>query len=154
RPFGLDIWAHDPFLDPAEVTRLGARPVSFDDLVAGSDYLVIQSPLTAETHHLFDRETLRRMKKTAILVNTARGPIVQDSALYEALSEGWMGGAALDDLEEEPAKQRDWRPTNPLFRLPNVLVTPHAAYYSEESIRTVRRIAAEEAVRVLTGQRP
>ena len=92
------------------------------------------------------------MKKTAILVNTARGPIVDDAALHQALTDGWIAGAAVDDIEEEPAKQRNWRPVNPLFKLSNVIITPHAAYYSEESITTVRRIAAEEAVRVLSGQ--
>ena len=65
-----------------------------------------------------------------------------------------MAAAALDDIEEEPAKRLDWQPTNPLFGLDNVIITPHAAYYSEESIRTVRQIAAEEVVRVLSGQRP
>ncbi len=154
RPFGVEVWAHDPFVDDGEIRARGARPVSFDELVEGSDYLVIQSPLTPATRHLFGRETLGRMKETAILVNTARGPIVDDAALYEALSEGWIAGAALDDIEEEPAKQRDWKPTNPLFRLPNVIITPHAAYYSEQSIGAVRRIAAEEAVRVVRGLRP
>src|SRR5499426_2620888 len=151
RAFGVDIWSHDPFMDQSEIQRHNVRPVSFDQLVEGSDYLMIQAPLTAETHHLFNRETLRRMKKTAILINTARGPIVEDAAIYQALNEGWIAGAALDDIEEEPAKQRDWRPVNPLFRLSNVIITPHAAYYSEESIETVRKIAAEEAVRVLSG---
>ena len=115
---------------------------------------MIQSPLTDETRGLFDEDVLRRMKRSAILVNTARGPIVSDRALYRALTEGWIAGAALDDLEEEPAKHRDWRPENPLLRLDNVIVTPHAAYYSEESLRMVRTIAANEVVRVLTGQRP
>jgi D-3-phosphoglycerate dehydrogenase len=154
RPFGVEIWAHDPFIDRAELERANVKPVSFDELLEGSDYLIIQSPLTPETHHLFNRDTLRRMKQTAILVNTARGPIVDDEALYLALSEGWIAAAALDDIEEEPAKARDWRPTNPLFRLPNAIITPHAAYYSEQSIATVRRIAAEEAVRVLSGLPP
>jgi D-3-phosphoglycerate dehydrogenase len=94
------------------------------------------------------------MKSDAILVNTARGPIVPDRALYRALTEGWIAGAAVDDLEEEPAKVRDWRPDNPLFKLDNIIITPHAAYYSEESIYTVRHIAAEEVVRVLSGQPP
>ena len=154
RPFGVDLWAHDPFLAPDAIAGHGVRPVSFDELVEGADYLVIQAPLTASTRHLFDRPMLQRMKPTAILINTARGPIVEDEALYQALTEGWIAGAALDDLEEEPAKLRDWRPDNPLFRLPNVIVTPHAAYYSEQSIGTVRRFAAEEAVRVLSGQPP
>ncbi|MEV0167443.1 C-terminal binding protein [Nonomuraea fuscirosea] len=152
RAFGVEVWAHDPFLDESELRSRHVRPVSFDQLVEGSDHLVIQAPLTPGTHHAFDRTTLRRMKPSAILINTARGPIVEDAALYQALTEGWIAGAALDDLEEEPAKQRDWRPHNPLFSLPNVIVTPHAAYYSEQAVTAVRRIAAEEAVRVLTGQ--
>jgi D-3-phosphoglycerate dehydrogenase / 2-oxoglutarate reductase len=151
RPFGVDIWAYDPFLDAAEIQRNHVRAVSFDLLVEAADYLVIQAPLTPQTRHLFNRETLRRMKSTAILINTARGPIVEDTALHQALVEGWIAGAALDDIEEEPAKQRDWRPANPLFKLENVIITPHAAYYSEESIGAVRRIAAEVAVRVLSG---
>src|SRR5262245_20371495 len=151
RPFGVEIWAHDPFVDQSVIARQKVRAVSFDELVAGSDYLAIQSPLTPETHRLFNRETLRKMKKTAILINTARGPIVEDTALYQALKEGRIAGAALDDIEEEPAKQRDWRAVNPLFQLANVITTPHAAYYSEESIATVRRTAAVEAVRVLSG---
>lgn len=154
RAFGVEVWAHDPFIDASEIRACQVRPVSFDELVEGADYLVIQAPLTPQTHHTFDRATLRRMKPTAVLINTARGPIVEDSAIHQALTEGWIAGAALDDLEEEPAKQRDWRPRNPLFTLPNVIITPHAAYYSEEAITTVRRIAAEEAVRVLTGRPP
>ncbi|MEU1392274.1 MULTISPECIES: C-terminal binding protein [unclassified Nonomuraea] len=154
RPFGVEVWAHDPFQDDSELLSRHVRPVSFDELVAGADYLVIQAPLTSGTHHAFDRATLRRMKPGAVLVNTARGPIVQDEALHQAIAEGWIAGAALDDLEEEPAKQRDWRPDNPLFTLPGVIVTPHAAYYSEQAVETVRRFAAEEAVRVLTGQAP
>jgi D-3-phosphoglycerate dehydrogenase len=120
--------------------------------VERSDFLVIQAPLTPATHHLFDEACLRRMKPTAVLVNTARGPIVDDAALYRALKQGWIAGAGLDDIEEEPAKQSDWRPTNPLFGLDNVIITPHAAYYSEESMRTVREFPAQEVVRVLSGQ--
>jgi dihydroxy-acid dehydratase len=154
RPFGVEIWAHDPFADEDEIRERGVRPVSFQELVRGSDYLVIQAPLTAETRGLFDEKVLRDMKRTAILVNTARGPIVVDRALHRALAEGWIAGAAVDDLEEEPAKVRDWRPQNPLFRLDNLIVTPHAAYYSEESIWTVREIASNEVIRVLNGQPP
>jgi D-3-phosphoglycerate dehydrogenase len=154
RPFGVEIWAHDPFMDSASIRERGVHPVSFDTLLQESDFLIIQAPLTPDTRHLFDSKTLCRMKKTAVLINTARGPIVEDAALHAALSQGWIAGAALDDIEEEPAKQREFRSRNPLFQLPNVIITPHAAYYSEESIKTVRRIAAEEAVRVLSGQAP
>jgi D-3-phosphoglycerate dehydrogenase len=152
KPFGVEVWAYDPFAGQSEIRAAQVRPMSFDDLVAGADYVIVQTPLTPQTHHTCDRATLRRMKSTAILMNTARGPIVEDAALHQALTEGWIAGAALDDLEEEPAKQREWRPTNPLLELPNIIVTPHAAYYSEEAVRTVRAIAAEEAVRVLTGK--
>jgi D-3-phosphoglycerate dehydrogenase len=93
----------------------------------------------------------RDMKRSAVLVNSARGPIVEDAALYRALKEGWIAGAGLDDIEEEPAKRRDWKPTNPLFGLDNVIITPHAAHYSEESMKIVRQFASEEVVRVLSG---
>jgi D-3-phosphoglycerate dehydrogenase len=150
--FGIAVIAHDPFVDPATMEDQGVEPVSFDELITRSDFLVIQAPLTAATENLFDETQLRRMKPTAILINTGRGPIVNDQALYRALHEDWIAGAGLDDIAEEPAKQRDWAPTNPLFTLDNVIITPHAAYYSEESIRTVRHFAAEEVVRVLRGQ--
>jgi D-3-phosphoglycerate dehydrogenase / 2-oxoglutarate reductase len=152
--FGMHVIAHDPYMAPDDVTAHGGTPVSFDDLIENSDYLVIQAPLTKETHHRIGEAELRRMKPTLILVNTARGPIVNDAALYLALKEGWIAGAGLDDIEEEPAKQRDWKPENPLFSLDNVIITPHAAYYSEEAIRTVRDFAAHEVVRVLTGKPP
>jgi D-3-phosphoglycerate dehydrogenase len=154
KAFGVDVWAHDPFVDASELRADEVRPVTMDELITGSDYLTIQAPLTGDTRHLFNDSTLARMKPTAILINTARGPIIEDTALDRALREGTIAGAALDDLEEEPAKQSGWRPTNPLLRQPNVIVTPHAAYYSEESINTIRAIAAEEAVRVLSGQPP
>jgi D-3-phosphoglycerate dehydrogenase / 2-oxoglutarate reductase len=137
-----------------DITARGAAPVTLEELLEQSDYLVLQAPLTKETHHLIGEPQLRRMKPTAILVNTARGPIVSDDALYRALSQNWIAGAGLDDIEEEPAKQRDWAPDNPLFRLDNVIITPHAAYYSEEAIHVVREFAAHEVVRVLTGQQP
>jgi D-3-phosphoglycerate dehydrogenase / 2-oxoglutarate reductase len=152
--FGLRVIAHDPYLPAPAITARGATPASFGELLEQADYLVIQAPLTKETHHLIGEAELRRMKPTAFLVNTARGPIVSDDALYRGLREGWIAGAALDDIEEEPAKQRDWEPVNPLFTLPNVVVTPHAAYYSEEAIDFVRDFAAHEVVRVLTGQPP
>jgi len=152
--FGMLITAHDPYMQAEEIAAAGATAVTFDELISESDCLVIQAPLTPEMQHLFDESRLRRMKSTAILVNTARGPIVDDRALYRALSEGWIAGAGLDDIEEEPAKLTDWQPDNPLFGLDNVVITPHAAYYSEEAISTVRQFAAEEVVRVLTGQPP
>jgi D-3-phosphoglycerate dehydrogenase len=150
--FGITVIAHDPYIQPTTMQEHDVESVSFDQLLERSDFLVIQAPLTSDTHNLFDDSRLRRMKPTAILINTARGPIVNDQALYRALDEGWIAGAGLDDIAEEPAKLRDWKPTSPLFTLDNVMITPHAAYYSEESIRTVRQFAAQEVVRVLKGK--
>lgn len=152
--FGLEVIAHDPYLPREEITARGAAPVSLGELLERSDYLVVQAPLTEETRHLIGEAELRRMKPTAFLINTARGPIVSDDALYRGLREGWIAGAGVDDIEEEPSKRRAWKPVNPLFSLPNIVVTPHAAYYSEEAIAAVRDFAAREVVRVLTGQRP
>lgn len=150
----MRVIAHDPYLSDLDITARGAAPVSFGELLEQADYLVIQAPLTKQMHHLIGEAELRRMKPTAFLINTARGPIVSDDALYRGLRDGWIAGAAVDDIEEEPAKQRDWKPGNPLFTLPNAILTPHAAYYSEEAIHTVRDFAAHEVVRVLTGQPP
>jgi len=152
--FGLRVIASDPYLPAEDIADRGAVPVSLEELLDQADYLVIQAPLTKETHHLIGEPELRRMKPTAILINTARGPIVSDQALYQALTEGWIACAGLDDIEEEPAKHHDWTPVNPLFGLDNVIITPHAAYYSEEAIHTVRDFAAAEVVRVLRGQPP
>jgi D-3-phosphoglycerate dehydrogenase len=152
--FAVDVWAHDPFVDVDRMHADLVRPVDLDTLIRGCDYLTIQAPLTRQTRHLFNDSTLARMKPTAILINTARGPIVEDAALDRALRAGTIAAAALDDLEEEPAKQADWKPYNSLLHRSDVIVTPHAAYYSEDSIHTIRTIAAQEAVRVLTGQPP
>jgi D-3-phosphoglycerate dehydrogenase len=153
--FGVKtVIACDPYADEKEAAAEGVRLVPFEEMLTKSDYLVIQAPLTAETRGRFGEAELRRMKKGAILVNTARGPIVKDEDLYRVISDGWLGGAGLDDIEEEPAKRANWKPTNPLFRLENVIITPHAAYYSEQSIQIVRRFASEEAVRVLQGKAP
>jgi D-3-phosphoglycerate dehydrogenase len=152
--FGLELVAHDPYLDAAAAERLGVRLVEFGELIETSDYVVVQAPLTAETRGLFDRATLARMKPGAVLIDTARGPIVETDALYDALSDGRLAGAGLDDLPEEPAKQPSWQPDNPLLTLSNCLVTPHVAYYSDDSIRYARTFASEEVVRVLRGEPP
>jgi len=153
--FGLRVIACDPYVDDAVFAQYGAARVDKEGLVDQSDYLVLQAPLTEETRHFIGEAELKRMKRNAIVINTARGPEVDNAALYRALKEGWIASAGLDDLEEEPAKRRRWSPRgNPLFTLDNVIVTPHSAYYSEESIRMAREVAASEVARVLTGQRP
>jgi D-3-phosphoglycerate dehydrogenase / 2-oxoglutarate reductase len=152
--FGVRIIAHDPFVDKKIADSANVILVSFDELLAQSDYLVIQAPLTQETRGRFGEKELRQMRRGAFLINTARGPIVKDADLYRVLKDGWLAGAGLDDLEEEPAKHAGWKPDNPLFKLDNVIITPHSAYYSEQSIQIVRSFASEEAVRVLRGEVP
>ena len=155
RAFGVELVVYDPYVPAEDVVSRGAEPVGKDELLDRADYVIMQAPMTPETRHFLGEAELRRMKRHAIVVNTGRGPTIDNAALYRALSEGWIGAAGLDDPEEEPAKRAAWDPAdNPIFSLPNVVVTPHAAYYSEESIRAAREGAAGEVARVLTGQAP
>ncbi|MCF1711135.1 C-terminal binding protein [Tabrizicola sp. J26] len=155
RGFGVEIVVYDPYLSATLASSLGVRQVDKAELLAQSDILMMQVPMTPETWHFLGETEFRAMKPGALVINTGRGPTIDNKALYRALSEGWIAGAGLDDPEEEPAKRASWTPAdNPIFSLPNVIVTPHAAYYSEESIRSAREIAASEVARVLTGQSP
>ncbi|WP_058910941.1 C-terminal binding protein [Entomohabitans teleogrylli] len=155
RAFGVNVVVYDPFLPASVIAEHGGRKVEKDELLASSDVLMMQVPMTPETRHFLGEDELRRMKSRALIVNTGRGPTIDNQALYTALTEGWVAGAALDDPEEEPAKRANWSPANnPLFSLPGVLVTPHSAYYSEESIRAARTLAASEVASVLTGKTP
>ncbi|KUK14669.1 MAG: C-terminal binding protein [Synergistetes bacterium] len=154
KPFGLNILVYDPYAEKGKIENEGCKPVPFEELLKNADVIFIQAPLTEETRGMFDRETFSMMKDGAFIVNTARGPIIKNDALYEALASGKLGGAALDDLEEEPAKQKNWKPTNPIFKFGNIVITPHSAYYSEESLIEARTTAATEVARALSGVLP
>lgn len=155
KAFGVKVVVYDPFLPEETAQKHGVDLVSKDALLAQSDYLLMQAPMTPETRHFLSDAEFAAMKPGAIVVNTGRGPTIDNKALFRALTEGTLMAAGLDDPEEEPAKRLHWDPAdNPLFSLPNVLVTPHAAYYSEESIRAAREGAASQVARVLTGQDP
>ncbi len=144
--FDVRLVAHDPYL--AEFPP-GVEPVGLERLLEESDYLTLHCPLTRETRHVIGAPALGRMKPTAVLVNTARGGLVDTAALTAALRAGRLGGAGLDVTEEEPLD-----PASPLLRMEHVIVTPHAAWYSEEGRSDLKRRVAEEAVRVLRGERP
>ena len=146
--FGMKVVAHDPFV-PAEVfTRAGVEQVDLSTLFATSDYISVHTPLTPETRNLFNRDTFGQMKRGAYIVNTARGPIIDEAALAEALDSGQIGGAALDVMTQEPPT------TSPLFGRDNVIITPHTSFYSEESLVELQVKAAQEVVAVLSGKTP
>jgi D-3-phosphoglycerate dehydrogenase / 2-oxoglutarate reductase len=149
KPFNLTILAADPYIDPDVMVAAGVEPVSLEDLLRRSDIVTIHAPLTPETRGLINAETLALMKPSAVLVNTARGPIIDLPALAEALEEGKLAGAALDVVDPEPLPA-----DAPFYRMPNVILTPHSAYYSERSVDVVRRETLLEALQVLRGKRP
>ena len=146
KSFGLRVVAYDPYIPDNVMAAAGVDRVDFDELVRISDYISIHTPLIPATHHLFNADVFRRMKSTAYIINTARGPIVDEAALAHALDEKQLAGAALDVMEQEP-------PVNsPLFGRDNVILTPHTSFYSEESLVDLQTKAAEEVLRALTGQ--
>jgi D-3-phosphoglycerate dehydrogenase len=146
--FGMKVLAFDPFV-PADVfTRAGVEHVEFLELLRRSDYVSVHTPLVPETRGLFNKDTFAQMKPGAYLVNTARGPIVDEAALAEALDAGTVAGAALDVMTQEPP------PPSPLFGRDNVIITPHTSFYSEESLVELQTKAAQEVVAVLSGNAP
>ena len=141
--------ACDPYVDDARFKALGVERVDLPTLAARSDYVSVHALLNAETRALIDEAFLRRMKPTACLINTSRGPVVDQAALARALREGWLAGAALDVFEEEPLA-----PDSPLRGMDNVILTPHAAYFSSPAVAQVPRRCGEEIARILTRERP
>ncbi len=144
--FGLDVLANSR---SEKSLPDGARFVGLDDLVEQSDVVVLCCPLTPETTGLMSRERIARMKPGALLINVARGPVVDDEALIEALRDRRIGGAALDVFATQPLP-----PDHPYFSFSNVIVTPHMAGITEESMERMGVGAAQEAVRVLAGELP
>jgi D-3-phosphoglycerate dehydrogenase len=144
--FDVRLLAHDPYLRELPP---GVSPVPLEALLAESDHVTLHAPLTSETEHLIDAGALARMKPTAVLLNTARGGLVDTAALTDALRAGRLGGAGLDVTEPEPLPAG-----HPLLAMEHVIVTPHAAWYSEEGRADLKRRVAEEAVRVLLRGEP
>lgn len=146
---GFNVLANDPYLSEKEIKDLGARPVDFSELLKKSDVISIHIPLTEETKHMFSDDEFDKMKPNTLLINTARGSIVDTKSLVRALDEGKIRAAALDVLDEEPPK-RD----SPLLKRNDILLTPHAAWYSEGSLIELREKATAKVLQALKGRPP
>ncbi len=144
----MRVLAYDKVEDQELMVHFGVQYVSFREILQGSDFLTIHLPLTPETRGILGEKELAMMKKSAYLINTARGGIVDEVALFGALKEGKIQGAGLDVYATEPP----WE--SPLLSLPNVLSTPHTASDSFEALRRMDEMSAESVIRVLRGQEP
>jgi D-3-phosphoglycerate dehydrogenase / 2-oxoglutarate reductase len=149
KAFGLRVVAHDPYVPQHVVTAAGVERVSFDRLLEISDFVSIHAPLLPTTRGLFNAQVFQKMKKRAWLINTARGPLVDEDALVSALDAGHLGGAALDVVAVEPLAKE-----SRLIGRDNVVLTPHTAFYSVEALNELQTKCAADVARVLSGEAP
>lgn len=149
KPLCNNIWVNDKYVDDQAMIDYGVAPKSMDEIFEHADYISMHCPLTEETRHLFNKETFKKMKNSAAIINVSRGPVVSEEDLVWALENKEIRAAALDVLETEPPA-----PDNPLFGFDNVIITPHTAWYSEESQKVLQSTPAEDIVRALTGEIP
>jgi phosphoglycerate dehydrogenase-like enzyme len=149
RVFDLRLFASDPYVDATAIENLGAEKVRLEELMAQSDFVVVTCLLNDETRHLIGARELARMKPTAYLINVARGPIVDERALYETLAARRIAGAGLDVFEEEPTPA-----SNPILKLDNVIVTPHSLAWTDELFSNIARTAIGAILAVAAGRRP
>ena len=149
KPLDMQFMAHDPVADPALAAKLGVRLVDMDTLFRESDFLTVNCPLNDKTRGLVSARLIALMKPTAYLINTARGPIVDEKALYAALAGGKIAGAGLDVFEEEPTPA-----SNPLLQLDNVVVTPHGICFTDECMRGLAESAFRATLDVAAGRKP
>jgi len=140
RGMKMNIIAYDPYISAEAIEKMGVEPVSLDEILARSDYLTVHTPITPETRNLINRECFAKMKRGVLLVNCARGGIVNENDLYEALKEGIVGGAALDVFEKEPPGE------NPLLDLDNVIATPHLGASTDEAQENVALAVAGQII--------
>ena len=149
RAFGLHILATDPVVPAESVEALGGRMVDLPTLLAESDFVTLHAPLSAATRNLIGPEELTMMKQDAFLINAARGPLIDETALYDALKTGTIAGAGLDVMVDNSPSQ-----DHPLLSLDNIIITPHVAFFSQESTLELEQRAAAEVVSVMQGRMP
>lgn len=156
KAFELQIYAYDPYVESREMQKFGVIKVNLlEDILKDCEYVSLHLPLNSQTFHLIGEKQLRMMKSSAILINTARGAIIDEDALIEALSEGWISGAGIDVFEKlNPFEEIPTKQYSPLFLLENVVLTPHAGSNSDEALKEMKVRAAKEVVRVLSGKWP
>lgn len=148
--FGMKILYHKRHrLSEEEEAKLGVKYVSFEDLLRNSDIVTIHVPLTPETRGMIGKKEISVMKKSAFVINTARGGVIDEKALCDALKGNQLAGAALDVFTKEPIDQK-----NPLLKLDNVILTPHIAAHSEDSIRAISVTSSEDVAKIISGERP
>lgn len=147
--WGVELLASDPFVEGERARELGIQLVDLESLLARSHFVMLHVPLLPETRHLINPKSLELMQRGTIVVNTARGAVIDSRALLEALESGHIAAAGLDVFEEEPLPA-----DSPLRRHPRVIVTDHTAWYSEESQQELQRTAAEEVARICRGGLP
>jgi D-3-phosphoglycerate dehydrogenase / 2-oxoglutarate reductase len=147
--FGMRVVTHDPYVSADVLKAADVEAVDFDRLLAISDFVSIHVPLTPETRGLFNAQTFAKMKPGALLVNTARGPLIDEAALVAALKAGQIGGAALDVVATEPLPKN-----SPLIGHDDIILSPHTAFYSEEALVELQTKCASDVARVLSGEPP
>ena len=149
KAFGMHVIAHDPYVSELTISDDGVEPVSRDELLARSDFISVHAPHNEETHHAFSADAFDKMKPSSIIINTARGPIIDEQALIDALETGTIAGAGLDVLEQEPPSN-----DNPLLQMENVLVSPHVASATTRMRPETRRRVGREVALVLRNKWP
>jgi D-3-phosphoglycerate dehydrogenase / 2-oxoglutarate reductase len=147
--FGLRVIVHDPYVAPDVLAKARVEGVSFDDLLGRADFVSIHAPLLPATRGLFNAAAFAKMKRGACLINTARGPLVDEPALIAALDSGYLGAAALDVVATEPLAK-----DSALLGRANVILTPHTGFYSVEALEELQTKCASDVARVLCGEEP
>jgi D-3-phosphoglycerate dehydrogenase len=149
RGFGIEVMVHDPYLSERRQADLGIRCMPLEDVLRDADMVTTHPALTYETKYMIGERELRMMKPTAVIVNTARGAIVNAEALAKACKEGWIAGAGIDVFEKEPPED-----SFVLRGIPNIILTPHLAWYSEDAGMSIREKMMEDIRRFLEGRPP